>query len=68
MYEWEVFTAENRIELQSILNSITKSGWEVFQVIPTLAFSDRKIMMVQVPMPGEVQFEIIARKHGVQEE
>jgi len=62
MYDWMVIKVESRTELETNLNSLTRTGWEIFQIIPTLAFREQKIMMVTVPMPSEIQYEIVARK------
>lgn len=62
MFDWMVLKVDSRKELESNLNSLGETGWEIFQIIPTLAFKDQKIMMVTVSMPSEIHYEIVARK------
>jgi hypothetical protein len=63
MYDWTVVKVANTTELESKLNSFEQTGWEVFQIIPVPTFQEHKVMMVTVPLPISVQYEIVFRKN-----
>jgi len=59
-YDWKVIKATGE-NLEETLNGV--QGYEVFQVLPTLSFTNTKIVMgVSVPLPGEVEYAVVLRK------
>ena len=50
--------------LESKLNELESDGWEVFAVVPTLKFEKTKVVMATVSLPGNIEYNIIARKYG----
>ena len=61
--KWAVVRVENSTELELKLNSYQKEGWDVFQIIPIPVFQDHKVMMVTVPLPISLQYDIVLRKN-----
>ena len=47
--------------LESKLNELESEGWEIFAVVPSLRFEKTKVVMATVPLPGNIEYNIIAR-------
>ena len=58
MYEWKIVKS-SRVDLEFNLNSFEKAGWEVFGIV---SFVNTKVVMVNVPLPQDVEYDIILRK------
>lgn len=60
--EWIVVRVEDS-QLESKLNSYQKEGWNIFQIIPVPVFQDHKVMMVTVPLPVSLQYDLVLRRN-----
>ncbi len=53
--------------LESKLNELAGQGWEIFAVVPTLKFEKTKVVMATVSLPGDIEYNIIARSSHPQQ-
>ena len=60
MYEWDVVSA-SRAELKGKLQELERN-WEIFNIIPTLDFEQKRVLTQSVSLPSEIKYDIVVRK------